>query len=974
MSTPRKGQLQLEAEMQAKPEEEWMMGALAKSDFYDSKEDADADADAGGAATSSSCSTTSSEFRGEEGLPQQAAETLKQLEAGQQRLGALEEQLQQAFRDNGLELLQEDEQQLELEQLTRRYNALESDFGATVLKRDARIRELTGCLDLAQGRCEEVQQENERQLQNVRQLQSKILAMEHTNDMLANHFEGAQLELASIDDLLRQSENQQLLGDRIGLAMQRPQEQPSQGKTEDFGQLLAQRTKELGQLAVLSADKARLEQRLANVQRELALKASNYATLEEQIQPLVDALKEQRQKSEKSQKRVQLELGQVKSDKEQLKAELEQLKQENWRLATKRDSSDALRLELQRVQMLLDQAQAEVERLSKLQADTIHDKDILSYELGQRREECAALKSSLRVVEQNSEQLVERLRGERHSLELELQSLQAKMAEEISNLTCSKCVEQLEEIRKLQKLSKRQAKALKETKLKAPQAKHSEDASERQEDLAAQLRGKAEELKAYIKASQCPTQSGQQCNEPLEQQQKSGERMAAQSNMFHAQLQQAAEKYKRLKSSYQKVRAELEKRQYEIQQLQQAAEKHQRMESSYQKVCGELEKRQYEIEQLQQAAEEHQRMESSYQEMCAELEKRQYEIEQLKQAAEKHQREESSYEGVRGELEKQQQQAADKHQRMQSSYQKVCGELEKRLHEIQQLKQAAEKHQRLKSSYQKVCAELEKRQYEIQQLQQAAEKHQREESSYEGVRGELEKQQQQAAEKHQRMQSSYQKVCGELEKRLHEIQQLKQAAEKHQRMESSYQEMCAELEKRQYEIEQLQQAAEKHQREESSYQKVCGELEKRLSEIQQLKHTIVDVVTAKNSELNALVSKCRDGEQCIDELKRGFDEKRTNLDSERRRMKQVLAQWEAQKGEVKQLKKHWEKKLSAVQHEHQQKMDSLNERYQDAMQTLQDYKRYAEDRATEYEAMKKRLAKHKRRDPSAHRQPREQQQ
>ncbi|SPP78765.1 blast:Polyamine-modulated factor 1-binding protein 1 [Drosophila guanche] len=479
--------------------------------------------------------------------------------------------------------------------------------------------------------------------------------------------------------------------------------------------------KERGQLAARNADKSRVE---------------------EQIQPLVDewnALKEQRQKSDKSLKRVQLELGQVKADKEHLKAELEQLKQENWRLATKRDSSDALRLELQRIRELLEQARAEVERLSKLQADTVRDKDILSYELGRQREECAALKSSLRLAEKNSEQLIERLRGQRRSLELELQSLQAKMAEQSGDVGCSKCVQQLEEIRKLQKLSKRQAK----------QAKHSDHAPEQQEDLVAELKSKVEQFKAYIKASECPTQSAQQCNEPLEQQQ---------SNMFHAQLQQAEEKYKRLKSSYQKV-----------------------------------------------------------------------------------------------------------------------------------------------------CAELEKRQCEIQQLQQAAEKHQRVESSYEGVRGELEK--------------------------------------------------------------QLQQAAENHQRVESSYEEMCAELEERLYDIQQMKHTIVEVrgkmtkVMAKNSELNALVSKCRHGEQCIDDLKRGFDEECTNPDSERQSMNQVLAQWEAQKGEIKQLKTHWQKKMSAVQHEHQQEVDSLNERHREAMQTIQNYKRHVE-----------RLLKYKGRDASAHRHPREQQQ
>ncbi|XP_034669875.1 kinectin-like [Drosophila subobscura] len=650
------------------------MEKLLERDFFDLK-----DVEDGGDSTS--CpkqqeQMPNSKFHDQESLAQQ------KLDEGQMRWvgGDLEEQLQQAFQETHEHSQQQqtkDKKQLEgelqqtvaecqrlkdqlygkqweFEKMTKRYNALESDFEATLLKNNARIRELKGSLDLAQDRCDEVQQENERELEDIKQLNTKILAMEHTNEMLMTHFEGARLELSSISDLLLLSENQQPPDRSLSQQVLQRTLESLQAMTEDFEplrqQLLEERNKELGKLIVLKADKSRLEQRLASMQKELAQKDKNYAMLEEQIQPLIDernALKEQRQKSDKSRKRVQLELQRLSADRENLKEKFDQLKEENCRLATKRDPSDALRLELQRTQELLDEAQMEVERLSKLQ-----------------------------LVEKNSEQLIERLQRENHSLQLELQSLQRSASEkeeeeEEVSANCSNCVEKLNEIRKLQKINKRQGKLLKETK--------PDKASMRQENLLTDFKGKAEQFKAYIRA-ECPTQSAQQCSEQLEQQ-KYCERLAEQENIFHAQLQQAEEKY----------------------------------------------------------------------------------------------------------------------QSLLSSYEEVCGE----------------------------------------------------------------------------------------------IVQLKQT--------------------------------------------IVGDREK-----------IAKVVRAKNSELNALMSKCRDKEQCIDDLKRGFDEAYTNIGSERQSMKRVLAQWEAQKGDIKQVEKHWQKQMSAMQRKHDQAMDSMNQRYQTAMQKEINCKLYAEDKATEY--------------------------
>ncbi|SPP79653.1 ankycorbin-like [Drosophila guanche] len=547
---------------------------------------------------STSCAKQQEQMPNSKLHDQEATEAVKKLDEGQP-WSDLEEQLQQAFQEkheHSQEQQKKDQKQLEgelqrlkdqldgkqreFEKMTKRYNALESAFEATLLKKNARICELKGSLDLAQDRCDEVEQENERELEDIKQLKTKILTMEHANEMLMTHFEAARLELSSINDLLLLNENQQLPDRHLSQQVMQRSLESLQAMTEYFEplqqQLLEERNKELGKLTVLKEDKSRLAQRLANMQKELALKASNYATLEEQIQPLIDerdALREQLQKSDKSRKRVQLEL--------------------------------------------------------------------------QREQE-------------NSERLIERLHRENHRLELELQSLQRSGTEkeeaEVS-ANCSNCVEKLNEIRKLQKINKRQRKLLKEFK------------------------GKAEQLKAYTQAK-CPTQSAQQCSEQLEQQ-KYCERMAEQENIFHAQLQQAEEKY----------------------------------------------------------------------------------------------------------------------QRLQSGYEEVCGE-------IVQLKQT-------------IVRDREK---------------------------------------------------------------------------------------------------------------------------------IAKVVCAKNSELNALMSKCRSREQCIDELKRGFDEAYTNIGSERQSMKRVMAQWEASMVDIKQVEKHWQQQMSAMQRRHDQAMDTMNQRYQNAIQKANNCKLYAEDKATEYQA------------------------
>ncbi|XP_041451638.1 putative leucine-rich repeat-containing protein DDB_G0290503 [Drosophila obscura] len=423
-----------------------------------------------------------------------------------------------------------DMKQIDFDRITKRYNALESDFEAMVLEKEVQIHELKGSLELAQNRCQQLEPEN-----------------------LNSHMEETLAELNSLDDLLLKNNMSRLGLSRADRSGQLNEELPRavgspQSLTDDLQKQLEERNKELLLLreqeqealrtvATLSDEKTRLQLRLVHMEKEWgAVKqnlATTYSQLQQKINPLIaerDALRDRRQKADSQLKSIQLDMLQLSEDNKHLKQECDRLKEDNWRMSTKRETADALRLELDRHQGLLVAAQTEVDRLTQPHAETSHEKDVLSYELQQQREQFAKLKQSLQSVELNAEQQAKRLVSEKKSLQGELQQLQSELQQlqaKCEPEKCSSCAEKLAEIRsaeiqmsRLQKFNKRQAKILSEHYVDVDKAKLFDvelqlddsltlqslcagtptvDISNTQQNLLTALKGNAEQFKAFIK-------------------------------------------------------------------------------------------------------------------------------------------------------------------------------------------------------------------------------------------------------------------------------------------------------------------------------------------------------------------------------------------------------------------------------------------------------------------------------------------
>ncbi|XP_041450420.1 trichohyalin-like [Drosophila obscura] len=338
----------------------------------------------------------------------QAAETRKRLEEEQKRAGIMEQQLKRACQEK-----QQSQDLLADTQVKRR--SLESRLDKLREKKKA------------QSRCQQLEPENVRQQQYIKQLEARRATLEHSHAQL----------------------NKELL-------LLRNQEQEA-----------------LRTVATLSEEKTRQQLRLVQMEKEWgAVKqnlATNYSQQQQKINPLInewDAL-----------------------------------------LSTKRETADALRLELDRHQDLLVAAQTEVDRLTILHAETSLEKDVLSYELQEQREQFAKLEQRLQSVQFNAEQ-------------------QAKKQAKCEPENCSSAEMQMS---RLQKINKRQAKILKEHYVDVDKAKLFDvelqlddsltlqslcartttvDISTTQQSLLTGLKGNAEQLKAFIKQQEKQVKQG----------------------------------------------------------------------------------------------------------------------------------------------------------------------------------------------------------------------------------------------------------------------------------------------------------------------------------------------------------------------------------------------------------------------------------------------------------------------------------
>ncbi|XP_034664347.1 CAP-Gly domain-containing linker protein 1 isoform X1 [Drosophila subobscura] len=373
--------------------------------------------------------------------------------------------------------------QNELEKMTARYNALQSNLEATLREKAATINELNAALDVAQSRCQQLdgkpnyEPEYSRQQHYIRELEAKIDAMEQTIALLNGHLSGATAELDLMDTLLQQNQTDEpsagpraastrLVGstplnpvDRIGHIKQelyralanlkhmreevRKLEKQLEERNQELRLLRGQENQSLVQLATLKEDKVRLESRVKNLQQELEeldRRSKNDCKLQEEVNVLMaerDAVTEHRQKMDNQLKKVQIDLDRVNQDHEKLKQNYEQLLQDNRQLRS-RDTADNMRLDLERHKILLKDAQSEVERLKKLYADIANDKETLSYELRklreldtvkelhEQRQQLANLQRTVQIAELKSEELASILEAEKHSHQRELQAMRDK--------------------------------------------------------------------------------------------------------------------------------------------------------------------------------------------------------------------------------------------------------------------------------------------------------------------------------------------------------------------------------------------------------------------------------------------------------------------------------------------------------------------------------------------------------------------
>ncbi|XP_033244794.1 protein Hook homolog 1-like [Drosophila miranda] len=637
------------------------MDDLAESDFYDVEGDDD-DITSYTTANSVSVKCTPASIQQEQlnKLEKQLQSTSHKphtfAQQGENRRSILEEQLKRAFQEmqqsqarcmnqeDGMKKLREDKRRLEqssgqlqqyiaelkehhraqcqkldrkhteFEAITKRYKALESDFEAMLLQKNAQINELKGSLDLAQSRCSQLEPDKDRQQQYVMELEAKIASFEHTVGVMTKHFDWAQARLHSIDALLLKNQTPQgvtacLSHDdrmaRLHRALANPKETTDEiiklqellkERDRDLHLLRTKDSQSLGKLTALSEEKTRQDSRISCLQKELSelqQKATSYSQLQQQIYPLIaerDALRELNEKSDNHLKGIQAEVLRLNQDNRTLGQKCDRLMEDNWKLSTKRDKSDELRLEMDRNRDLLAQAKLEVDRLSKLHEETSRENDILNYELSklrdvakeleEQRKQYANLKRNMQSDKINLEH-IKMLKIEKDNLQKDLDDLQKRWEREMS-ANCSKCLEKLKviskaeiQMAKLHKTNKRQANIIKEHLGNVDQGNL----------LTADVtvfKRNVEQLKDYIKeqknvdksvtphdtsetcqsfrgATEASTTSTELTYEHIKQiEQRCCDQIAEESKSLSSQMRKAGEKYQCLQAKYEQRLKEVE--------------------------------------------------------------------------------------------------------------------------------------------------------------------------------------------------------------------------------------------------------------------------------------------------------------------------------------------------------------------------------------------------------------------------------
>ncbi|XP_075145475.1 chromosome segregation ATPase asterless [Haematobia irritans] len=327
-------------------------------------------------------------------------------------------------------------------------------------------------------------------------------------------------------------------------------------------------------------------------------------------------------------KNLEIDLEELKQEHESLKLNHEQTQKENIELK-KRHTADNVRLELEKHKFLLKDAQAECDRLKNLYVEISNAKEALAYEMDKllksdqvkelqmAKEKIAHLQRSLQLNEVKTSELSKMLETEKLCHERELVALREKLEKEKLETTkatkeaaneCAKCMDYVAELTKFEiqnlKLTNVNAVSKKEIHELKEELKTSKDhiaelneqlkLSDKQEQLIKELKTKAAQFEEYIK-SQSSSELSQNSSS------RSAKQLSDKSVTTSPELERNETKKieARIRDEMAKIFAvELKKIQLKLQETQEQSICLQR---EYQHVNAELQKRQFEVEQLKQA-------------------------------------------------------------------------------------------------------------------------------------------------------------------------------------------------------------------------------------------------------------------------------------------------------------------------------------------------------------------------------------
>lgn len=142
----------------------------------------------------------------------------------------------------------------------------------------------------------------------------------------------------------------------------------------------------------------------------------------------------------------------------------------------------------------------------------------------------------------------------------------------------------------------------------------------------------------------------------------------------------------------------------------------------------------------------------------------------------------------------------------------------------------------------------------------------------------------------------------------------------------------------------FQQAEERSLHLYREYQLVCRDLQQRQTEVDVLKQTILaereqmqELLGKKDEKHKQMEQKCRN-------LMREMEEHHASIESERRSMKTVMAEWDKQKQSIAEVEEHWRHQMQNLRENHEEALQAAHQRYQSAKRTALNYKLYAEDK------------------------------